>query len=86
MIDCVSHGSVIQVIAGGNYDVDVVLYDPNEKVLYEGQRKQYFSVDFDASVTGTYYFCFSNEFSSFTHKVGVYPIEILEWFCFLNRN
>lgn len=57
------------MIAGGNYDVDVVLYGPNERVLYEGQRKQYFNVEFDAFETGTYYFCFSNEFSSFTHKV-----------------
>lgn len=56
--------------------MDVVLYGPNEHVLYEGQRKQYFSFDFDANEKGTYYFCFSNEFSSFTHKVVYFDLQV----------
>lgn len=65
-----------QVISGGNYDVDVIFYGPNDRVLYEDQRKQYNSVNFDAFATGTYYFCFSNEFSSFTHKVVYFDLQV----------
>lgn len=56
--------------------MDVVLYGPDDRVLYEGQRKQYYSVDFDAFETGSYYFCFSNEFSSFTHKVVYFDLQV----------
>lgn len=56
--------------------MDVTLYGPGDRVLYEGQRKQFFSVDFDAFETGSYYFCFSNEFSSFTHKVVYFNLEV----------
>ena len=57
------------MISGGNYDVDVVLYGPGEKNLHQAQRKQYDSVDFTTEEKGEFYFCFSNEFSSFTHKL-----------------
>lgn len=56
--------------------MDVVLFDPNEQKIYEGQRKQYFSVDFDTKEKGLYYFCFSNEFSSFTHKVVYFDLQV----------
>ena len=59
----------MQVISGGNYDVDVVLYGPGERMLQQKQRKQYDAIDFEAHETGEYYFCFSNEFSTFAHKV-----------------
>ena len=68
--------SQLQVISGGNYDVDVTLFGPNNKVIYQEKRKQYDSVDFTADTTGEYYFCFSNEFSSFTHKVVYFDIMI----------
>lgn len=58
-----------QVTRGGNYDVDVVLYGPGDRIIYQKQRKQYDSVDFTTTESGEHYFCFSNEFSSFTHKV-----------------
>lgn len=58
-----------QVIAGGKYDVDVILEDPNGKPLYKQQKKQYDAYDHTTAVKGTYKFCFSNEFSTFAHKV-----------------
>ncbi|KAJ7393913.1 Transmembrane emp24 domain-containing protein 7 [Desmophyllum pertusum] len=39
-----------QVISGGNYDVDVVLYDESGKTIYDGQKKQYDSHTFTAQV------------------------------------
>ncbi len=67
---------IAQVISGGNYDVDVTLYGPKDGVIYADQRKQYHSLDFTATETGTYYFCFSNEFSSFTHKVVYFDLQV----------
>jgi protein ERP2 len=58
-----------QVTRGGNFDVDVALFGPGDRVIYQKQRKQYDSVDFTTTESGEHYFCFSNEFSSFTHKV-----------------
>lgn len=60
---------ILQVVTGGNYDVDIKISGPGERVIYTQNRKQYDSVDFDAHETGEYIFCFSNEFSSFSHKI-----------------
>ena len=60
---------ISQVIQGGNYDVDVKLISPGHGVLYQEQRKQYDSHEFTTQVAGEFYFCFSNEFSSFSHKM-----------------
>jgi hypothetical protein len=66
---------LFQVITGGNYDVDVTLYDPKDKVLYTVQKKQYDSHSVNAEQDGTYKFCFSNEFSTFTHKTVYFDFQ-----------
>ncbi|KAI6203635.1 GOLD domain-containing protein [Aphelenchoides besseyi] len=58
-----------QVVTGGQYDVDMVLEDPHGKILYKEARKQYDSHPFKTEVPGTYKVCFSNEFSTFSHKI-----------------
>lgn len=57
-----------QVIAGGNYDVDCLVMDPEGKVLYQGVKKQYDTFSHTATMSGDYKVCFSNEFSTFSHK------------------
>uniref|UniRef100_A0AAY4CAS3 GOLD domain-containing protein n=1 Tax=Denticeps clupeoides TaxID=299321 RepID=A0AAY4CAS3_9TELE len=57
-----------QVIAGGNYDVDCVVSDPGDRVLYQERKKQYDSFSHTTSTKGVYRVCFSNEFSTFSHK------------------
>lgn len=64
------------MISGGNYDVDVTLYGPGENVIHEKQRKMYDSIDFTTYEAGEYYFCFSNEFSSFSHKVVYFDFMV----------
>ncbi|XP_073239278.1 transmembrane emp24 domain-containing protein 7-like [Porites lutea] len=64
-----------QVISGGNYDVDVILYDESGKPLYTVQKKQYDSYSFTAQSEGVYKFCFSNEFSTFSHKVVYFDFQ-----------
>ncbi|KAF3832405.1 hypothetical protein F7725_026070 [Dissostichus mawsoni] len=57
-----------QVIAGGNYDVDSFVTDPQNNVLYNEQKKQYDSFSHTTAMKGVYKVCFSNEFSTFTDK------------------
>lgn len=57
-----------QVITGGNYDVDCYMEDPTGRILYKETKKQYDSFNHKTEVKGVYKFCFSNEFSTFTHK------------------
>ncbi len=64
------------MISGGNNDVDVVLYDPDNMILYEDKRKQFYTHDFTAKKKGDYQFCFSNEFSSFTHKLVYFDLQV----------
>ncbi|MEE6508153.1 hypothetical protein FKM82_019432 [Ascaphus truei] len=67
-----------QVITGGHYDVDCRLEDPDGIVLYKEMKKQYDSFTFAASRNGTYKFCFSNEFSTFTHKTVYFDFQVGE--------
>jgi len=65
-VDCVLE---FQVVTGGQYDVDVMLEDPTGKVIYKDVRKQLDSHSYKTESPGTYKVCFSNEFSTFSHKV-----------------
>ncbi|XP_005796202.1 transmembrane emp24 domain-containing protein 3-like [Xiphophorus maculatus] len=58
-----------QVISGGNYDVDCFVTDPQNNVLYNERKKQYDSFSHTTAMEGVYKVCFSNEFSTFTHKI-----------------
>nr|XP_057945715.1 transmembrane emp24 domain-containing protein 3 [Doryrhamphus excisus] len=57
-----------QVISGGNYDVDCFVTDPLDNILYTENRKQYDSFSHTTAMKGVYKVCFSNEFSTFSHK------------------
>lgn len=57
-----------QVSAGGQLDVDVTLKDPQNRIIYQQQKATFDSHQFTAETTGIYTACFSNKFSSFSHK------------------
>jgi len=65
-----------QVVTGGHYDVDAVIVDPVGKELYKQVKKQYDSFNWNASMTGTYKACFSNEFSTFSHKLVYVDFQV----------
>lgn len=65
-----------QVITGGNYDIDVEIIGVNGQVLHKDSRKQYDSYTWTTEVTGEYKFCFSNEFSTFTHKTVYFDFQV----------
>ncbi len=60
---------IYQVVTGGNYDVDLELKSPSGKFLYKEAKKQYDQIEKTADENGVYVFCFSNEFSTISHKV-----------------
>ncbi|XP_071098853.1 transmembrane emp24 domain-containing protein 7-like isoform X2 [Haliotis cracherodii] len=65
-----------QVITGGQYDVDMELTAPNGQILYKDVKKQYDSFTWTPDLGGIYKFCFSNEFSTFSHKVVYFDLEV----------
>ena len=64
------------MITGGNYDVDMELVGPNGQILYKDSKKQYDSFTWTADQKGEYRFCFSNEFSTFTHKIVYFDLQV----------
>ena len=64
-----------QVITGGHYDVDMELTAPNGKTLYKDVKKQYDSFTWNTDMKGVHKFCFSNEFSTFSHKVVYFDFQ-----------
>lgn len=67
-----------QVVTGGHYDVDCEVYDPDNKELYREFKKQYDTFTWTAAKAGIFKICFSNEFSTFTHKVVYFDLTIGE--------
>lgn len=66
----------LQVVTGGQYDVDVTLESPTKEVLYRQVKQQYDSHRFTAAVAGVYVACFSNEFSTFSHKLVYMDFQV----------
>jgi len=64
----------MQVIEGGNYDVDVII-SSRHGTLYKEQKKQYDQYSWKAEDDGEYRFCFSNEFSTVTHKIVYFDFQ-----------
>ena len=64
------------MVTGGHYDVDVMIMDPRKNVIYKEVKKQYDSHTWTASVTGEYRVCFSNEFSTFSHKLVYVDFQV----------
>uniref|UniRef100_A0A6A7FRW1 Transmembrane emp24 domain-containing protein 7-like n=2 Tax=Hirondellea gigas TaxID=1518452 RepID=A0A6A7FRW1_9CRUS len=67
-----------QVVTGGHYDVDVTVEGPGRDVLYREIKQQYGQFQFITKVQGTYQVCFSNEFSTFSHKLVYMDLQVGE--------
>ena len=67
-----------QVVTGGHYDVDMTLQGPRGEVLYQGVKKQFDTFNWTPASTGTYTVCFSNEFSTFSHKLVYFDFQVGE--------
>ena len=65
-----------QVVTGGSYDVDVSLEAPNKEIIYRQLKSQFDSHTFVAPMAGEYAACFSNQFSTFSHKLVYMDFQI----------
>ncbi|XP_073984206.1 transmembrane emp24 domain-containing protein [Rhodnius prolixus] len=65
-----------QVVTGGSYDVDVTLEAPNKEIIYRQVKSQFDSHTFVAPMSGEYAACFSNEFSTFSHKLVYMDFQV----------
>lgn len=69
---------LIQVVTGGQYDVDVIIESPTKEILYRQVKSQFDSHTFIAQISGPYAICFSNEFSTFSHKLVYMDLQVGE--------
>uniref|UniRef100_A0A8D8QSH7 Transmembrane emp24 domain-containing protein 7 n=1 Tax=Cacopsylla melanoneura TaxID=428564 RepID=A0A8D8QSH7_9HEMI len=65
-----------QVVTGGKYDVDVSIEAPTKEVIYRQVKSQFDSHQFVTLMSGTYIVCFSNEFSTYSHKVVYMDFQV----------
>lgn len=63
------------MIEGGNYDVDVLVLSPTGTKVYDQAKQQYDNFQWVSDSEGEFTFCFSNEFSTFTHKLVYFDFQ-----------
>lgn len=56
--------------------MDCYVQDPLGNVIYRETKKQYDSFTHRTEVKGVYLFCFSNEFSTFSHKTVYFDFQV----------
>ncbi|CAK9681647.1 unnamed protein product [Candida parapsilosis] len=64
------------VQSGGSFDVDYVISDPNQNIIYQENKKRHGDFVFPAQTPGEYEFCFSNTMSTYSEKVVDFEIEV----------
>ncbi|KAH7906453.1 emp24/gp25L/p24 family/GOLD-domain-containing protein [Hygrophoropsis aurantiaca] len=69
-------GFYFAVQAGGSFDIDFDVVDPNDKVLLDGQRERSGDYVFTANTVGEYSFCFENDMSTLTEKLVDFDIMV----------
>ncbi|KAI6152960.1 emp24/gp25L/p24 family/GOLD-domain-containing protein [Pisolithus thermaeus] len=69
-------GFYFAVQAGGSFDIDFDVKDPNEKVLLDGQRERSGDYVLTANTAGEYSFCFENDMSTLTDKLIDFDIMV----------
>lgn len=64
------------MVTGGQYDVDVTLEAPNKEIIYRQVKTQFDSHSFVPAMSGVYKACFSNEFSTYSHKLVYMDFQV----------
>ena len=67
-----------EVAEGGFLDIDVKVYNPVNKIMYDEQRETSGKVMFTLEQDGKVRCCFSNKISTVTHKVVMFNMELTE--------
>lgn len=66
----------LKVQAGGSFDIDFSVLDPNGHALLDGERENQGDFIFTANSIGEYSFCFENDMSTITHKLIDFDIMV----------
>ncbi|KZT01670.1 uncharacterized protein LAESUDRAFT_686321 [Laetiporus sulphureus 93-53] len=69
-------GFYYAVQAGGSFDIDFEVKDPNEKVILDGSRERQGDYVLTANTIGEYSFCFENDMSTLTEKLIDFDIMV----------
>lgn len=69
-------GFYFAVQSGGAFDIDVGIYSPSGKIIYQEPKEQQGEFSFAAGEVGEYQFCFSNEMSTFAEKSVEFEIIV----------
>lgn len=56
--------------------MDCYVEDPMGNIIYRETKKQYDSFTYKTGAKGVYRFCFSNEFSTFSHKTVYFDFQV----------
>ncbi|XP_069766768.1 transmembrane emp24 domain-containing protein 3-like [Narcine bancroftii] len=67
---------LFKVVGGGHYDVDCFIEDPKGQMIYRKHKIHKEDFHKKAELSGDYKFCFGNQFSSFTHKVVFFHLQV----------
>ena len=62
--------------AGGSFDIDYTVKDPQHKIILDGEKERQGDFVFTAQQSGEYSFCFSNDMSTFAEKVVDFEITV----------
>lgn len=64
------------VLKGGNFDIDFYLESPQKVKLYSATKIRRIDIfNFNSGMNGVFKFCFSNSFSTLTHKVVYFDLK-----------
>jgi len=69
-------GFYFAVQAGGSFDIDFDVKDPNEKVILDGARERQGDFVLTANTVGEYAFCFENDMSTLAEKLIDFDIMV----------
>ena len=73
---CPLKTTIVQVQAGGSFDIDFDVKDPNQKLILDGERERQGDYVFTANTVGEYSFCFENDMSTLTDKLVDFDIMV----------
>ena len=71
-------GITFEVVEGGFYDIDILIFDPDDRPIHSGVRESNGKYTFAAANEGTYKYCFSNKMSTMTPKKVKFTVEMME--------
>jgi p24 family protein beta-1 len=67
---------IFEVVEGGERDIDVKVYGPEGRVIYNGDKESDNKYAFAAHIGGNYKYCFSNKMSTLTPKIVMFSMDM----------